>query len=23
FIWKKIQARMFTSGHVQKSTRRY
>jgi hypothetical protein len=23
FIWKKIQARMFTSGHVQKTTRRF
>lgn len=23
FIWKKIQSRMFTSGHVQKTTRRF
>jgi hypothetical protein len=23
FIWKKIQGRMFTSGHVQKAPRRY
>jgi hypothetical protein len=23
FIWKKIQSRVFTSGHVQKAPRRY